>query len=231
MKITMRLSDYHIVKNGNDSESEDHPTEDLVLMAEILQPNYDTLSVQAVYLMDAVPADKIVTIPPAPSMPAGDLKARLFKTRLEGDSVLKLSLVRKKELSGVGKIFEQIVGFAAGELPIVGGIASGLIDFPDSWQHVLGEATLLIRPETPRPAEGADTPDGILYRDDLQSGSITTHFDITDQVMKNLTKLYEGREMDRRTRRWVTRSRQNIDRFLANSQHNGFLRFAVDIRD
>ncbi|RMB12370.1 hypothetical protein [Eilatimonas milleporae] len=190
-KVEVFLDSVRVEKNGN-ARSERGKTEDLMIALEWDDPNFQADVVQAAFAVEDV-ADGVSKDIRGDA--GGDtlkhLNRRLFKTTLEGASVLKITVLKQEKLSGLADLFTSLLGAVFGTVTGgIGGIGGALaktvvgkvFDVREDWEDPIGTATVVM--------------DGDVVRD---GGSLTVPLEINGDVKKALIKLYSGRRRDRRS--------------------------------
>lgn len=179
MNVEIVVEKFGVSLNGN-FRGGDHRPEDLVLLAEWIAPNYDSLSVAGMVQLKDVEAGHPMNLAATSQGFEDDIKRRLFKTNYASTSLIKLSVVRRKKLGKVAKLIggglEQVFTAAIGAATSgIGATVSGflvgeLFKFKDKWEDVLGEAVIEVRDQLPE--------------------NMDVEFSVTESVEKAIRKLY-----------------------------------------
>ena len=216
-KVEIFLDEITVHHNGNrDGE------EDLVLTVEWEDRNFgDTDDPAAIDLENITSGDKKDLSALTGNDPKKKLKLRLFKSQLEGNSLMKFDLLLKKELSGfsklLGKLFGAVVGHGVGT--VTSGFANAIskkaageiIKFKDKWEYVLGEATILI--EEPS----------------LDSGSLEVKLEVDEKTEKALRRLYTRTSRAGHKHRAEEELDQEVKHFLESGEPNVILNLSIVI--
>lgn len=220
--VEIYVDELSVKKNGHKGKKLD-AKEDLVVAAKWIGPSFRDAELESAFVAKDVIDDTPIDFAAAAggAMPK-DLERRLFKTRVETTSIIKLSLIKKEKLGTVSKLFTEIlaggiglgIDAATGGLgKVIAGKAAGMLfDIEDEWEYVLGEAQIEIDEQN------------------IQSGQITIDFEITDKVKKALIRAYTKSEYDRPTRRLYNEPSDEIVAFLRRgNSHNGSLALSIQV--
>ena len=153
---------------------------------------------------------------------ADSLPRRIFKTKVEGKSFIKVTVLKKEELSDFGKLLGKLLNVAA---VAIGGTVSGvvgaalakaaageIVKLKEEWEYVLGEGYFVADEET------------------IASGDFKVDLAITEQVGKALSKLHTTWKRDPRSvlppEKVVS---PGIIDFLKDNKSNGNLKLTLKV--
>lgn len=150
-----------------------------------------------------------------------EVERRVFKTKIEGTSLLKVTLLRERELSKFGKLLGKIFGaVATAATGTISGVigaaiatkgAEEIFKFKDKWKNILGEGVAAI--------DASNLSDGETMQLD---------FTLTDKVQKTLLKLYSKTDTQVGSRRPIRTPMDGIEEFLDGAGNtNGHVKLSV----
>ena len=182
-KVEIYVDDLIVYQNGERKGSEN-----LVLVFEWEDKNFENDDSPGAYKVKDVKDGVPSKFKEEGESAEKKLSRRIFKTTIEGTSVIKVSLLKQEELSKFGKLLGKLL--STGATVLLGTISSPLgaalakkaaeeiIQFKDKWENVIGEGNLLI---------DADT---------IAGGHAEIDFKITERVKESLIKLHTSKERD-----------------------------------
>ena len=223
-KIEVLVESVLVKKNGNRRNRHQSP-EDLVLIAQWDDPNFAQESISGALDLDDVCNNQHWTRDTHSRAENDELKrlsTRLFKTTIDGESIIRFSLVRRKELSSFGTIFAKLINAAAifGIGTVTSGIGAVLaksavrqiVSVPEKWSDTLGESTYFISDE------------GISDDKDEEIELM-----LSPKAKAALEKIYATAEYDRRTRRNGPLVLPDDVSEVIRSERNGSIKFKIRV--